>query len=114
MGLAGARILGSKIQKRIGSIKQFEFVDASDPMASASALTLAISGWVTNPDEFTQIWQGLSATVREEVCFAGPRLPSFVSPVEQRSPFSAAGEVSRLGAGHSRRARNDGIQFPLQ
>ncbi|KAJ8906137.1 hypothetical protein NDN08_002634 [Rhodosorus marinus] len=67
MGLAGAGILGSKMKKRIGSIKQFQFVDASHPMASASALTLAISGWVTSPDEFTEVWQGLSATVQEEV-----------------------------------------------
>mmetsp|Transcript_11768 Transcript_11768/g.48907 ORF Transcript_11768/g.48907 Transcript_11768/m.48907 type:complete len:83 (-) Transcript_11768:787-1035(-) len=69
MGLAGAGILGFKMKRRIGSVKEFQFVDASDPMSSASALTLAISGWVTNPDEFTEIWQGLSATVHEEVCF---------------------------------------------
>mmetsp|Transcript_11762 Transcript_11762/g.48858 ORF Transcript_11762/g.48858 Transcript_11762/m.48858 type:complete len:864 (-) Transcript_11762:497-3088(-) len=67
MGLAGAGILGFKMKRRIGSVKEFQFVDASDPMSSASALTLAISGWVTNPDEFTEIWQGLSATVHEEV-----------------------------------------------
>mmetsp|Transcript_2890 Transcript_2890/g.8835 ORF Transcript_2890/g.8835 Transcript_2890/m.8835 type:complete len:538 (+) Transcript_2890:49-1662(+) len=68
MGAAGAGLAGKKMYRRTEGVNQFEFVrlDSETPVSNA-ALTIGISGWITEKSDYTEPWSGLSDQIHEEV-----------------------------------------------
>eukprot|EP00188_Purpureofilum_apyrenoidigerum_P006083 Plantae.Rhodophyta-Purpureofilum_apyrenoidigerum.ctg88184.p1 GENE.Plantae.Rhodophyta-Purpureofilum_apyrenoidigerum.ctg88184~~Plantae.Rhodophyta-Purpureofilum_apyrenoidigerum.ctg88184.p1 ORF type:complete len:171 (-),score=34.00 Plantae.Rhodophyta-Purpureofilum_apyrenoidigerum.ctg88184:6-518(-) len=68
MGAAGAGLAGKKMYKRMDGVSQFDFVQLkSENPVSSAALTIGISGWITDRLDYTEPWSELSDQIHEEV-----------------------------------------------
>ena len=74
-GAAGAGLTGFKMAKRIGSLKEFEFEEVKDEtthITNRAAITVVVSGFVVEKDDFIEPWRPLAmhrgpVSVDEEV-----------------------------------------------